>query len=414
MLDNKEKLHATNHYMYYPKDEKNIPSYLAYGFRPTFLLLAPYLVISMILWGLVWSGVIYLPFMNDILTWHIYEMLFGILTAGTMAFLTTGLPELYPGMIPFVGKKLIYILALWILGRVSFWLIDITGIYIAAFFNLSMYIWILWFAKDVILDPLQRHASIAYVLILLFFLECWYFLCTLGYLQTNPLAILKLSIGAIVALILLVLRRVNMEAVNELLEDKKIDDVYISHPYLTNLALFCIAIYTIGEFFYPLNPALGWLGIATGAAILGIISDYFLKESFIFFQPYIIYLSLIYIFFSLGYFFIGADILFFKGMNINHFRHFITIGGISLSYILIMIIISWIHTGRKLTSNFYTHLIVFFMSVAAILRGIIPFYMENMMSFYFISTIFWSLSFLLYIKQFFYFLLSPRADGIDG
>ena len=90
-MNTKEKeqvLHATNHYLYYP-DEPNVPTYLAYGFRPVFLLLAPYMILSMLLWGLVYGGVLNIPFMQNVLVWHVYEMLFGILTAGVLAFLTT-------------------------------------------------------------------------------------------------------------------------------------------------------------------------------------------------------------------------------------------------------------------------------------------------------------------------------------
>lgn len=243
-------LHATNHYLYYP-DEKDIPTYLAYGFRPIFLMMAPYMIISMILWGLVWSGAISIPFMNDTLTWHIYEMLFGVLTAGVMAFLTTGLPELFPGMVPFVGKRLKYVMILWILGRVSFWTIDITGVWLTAILNIGMLVWLLWFAKDVVLDPLQRHASLGYILVSILIIEGWFFSSQLGLANTDSMSILKVALGAIIVLVLLALRRVNMEAVNELMEDKGIDDIYISRPPLTNLAVFCVIAFTAVEFLYP-------------------------------------------------------------------------------------------------------------------------------------------------------------------
>ncbi|MCV6607698.1 MAG: NnrS family protein [Campylobacterales bacterium] len=408
-----DKLRATNHYAFYPTDEKNIPPYLAYGFRPVFLLLAPYMILSMILWGLVWSGVLPI-FINDTLTWHMYEMIFGILTAGTMAFLTTGLPELFPGMVPFVGRRLWYIMALWILGRVSFWTIDFTGVFLSALLNLSMLGWLIWFAKDAVLDKLQRHASLGYALIGLFFIECWFFASQLGLVETTSMEILKVAVGAIVILILLALRRVNMEAINEMLEDKEIDDVFISRPPLTNLAIFTVILFTIVEFFFPENSVLGWLGLAVGAGILSITSDYNLKDRFILNQPYVIYLGSIFFLFATGYGLMGFSILHPDFYGINHFRHFITAGGIGLSYLLIMTIISWIHTGRKLTSNIYTHLMVFFIIFATILRGVIPFYQEYSQELYLLSSVIWALPFVIYIKVFFKFLLAPRADGVLG
>ena len=412
--ENEEQaLHATNHYLYYP-DEKNVPPYLAYGFRPVFLLLAPYLVITMILWGLVWSNVLSIPFMNDTLTWHIYEMLFGILTAGVMAFLTTGLPELFPGMVPFVGRRLKYIITLWILSRISFWTIDITGIWLTAILNISMLVWLLWFAKYVILDPLQRHASLGYTLVLILGIETWFFASKLGYASSNGIDILKVSIGAIVILILLALRRVNMEAVNELMEDKGIDDIYISRPPLTNLAIFCVTIFTVVEFLYPQNSALGWIGLASSASILALTSDYILKDKFILNQPYVIYLALIPIMLSLGYGFMGWDILNENIYGINHFRHFITSGGIGLSYLIVMMIIGFVHTGRHLTVNIYTNLMVLFIVIATLMRSLIPFFENYTQELYLYSSIIWAIPFILYIKVFYNFLLSPRADGIKG
>lgn len=413
MSNTEEKLHATNHYMYYP-DEKNIPPYLAYGFRPTFLLLAPYMILSMLLWGLVWSGILNIVFMNDTLTWHVYEMLFGILTAGILAFLTTGLPELFPGMIPFVGRRLQYIILLWIAGRVSFWFIDYLGVYTAAFFNLAMLGWIIWFAKDTVLDKLQRHSSIGYTAVALFIIEAWFFASMAGLVETNSMDILKVALGAIVILILLALRRVNMEAINELMEDKGIDDVFISRPPKTNLAIFTVIVFTVVEFFYPQNSALGWLGLATAAAILGVTSEYKLKDEFILNQPYVLYLGSIYIMLFLGYGLMGWDLLNPSIDGINHFRHFITSGALGLAYLVVMIIIGWIHTGRHLTSNVYTHAMILLMILATFMRGSIPFFEEYTSELYLYSSILWSIPFMIYIKLFFNFLLTPRADGIKG
>jgi uncharacterized protein involved in response to NO len=81
---------------------------------------------------------------------------------------------------------------------------------------------------------------------------------------------------------------------------------------------------------------------------------------------------------------------------------------------MVMVTIGWIHTGRHLTSNIYTHLMVIFIIVATLMRALIPFYEEFASQLYLWSAIIWTIPFMLYIKVFFRFLLSPRADGIKG
>ncbi|MDY0123128.1 NnrS family protein [Sulfurimonas sp.] len=406
-------LHATNHYLYYP-DEKDVPAYLAYGFRPVFLLLAPYMIISMLLWGLVWSGAINIPFMDNVLVWHVYEMLFGILTIGALAFLSTGLPELFPGLVPLIGKRLKYVVLLWVAGRISFWLIDVTGVYLTAILNLSMLGWLIWFGRRAVLDKLQRHASLGYTLLALLIIEAWFFASMAGHASTPPMDILKIALGGHVVLILLALRRVNMEAVNELMEDKGIDDVYVSRPPLTNLAVFSVILFSVAEFLYPANSALGWIGLAVGAAVLAVTNDYILKDKFILGQPYVIYLALIFILIAAGYALMGWAILAEETHNLSHFRHFITSGGIGLSYVMVMMIISWIHTGRHLTSNIYTHSMVAAVVVATLMRGSIPFLESYSGELYLYSSLIWTLPFIIYIKLFFKFLTAPRADGVKG
>ena len=181
-----------------------------------------------------------------------------------------------------------------------------------------MLAWIIWFARFAVLDKLQRHASIGYAALALFIVEVWFFASQAGFATTSGMEILKVALGLIVVLVLLALRRVNMEAVNELMEDKGIDDIFLSRPPKTNIAIFSVLAFTIVEFLYPENSALGWIGFASAAAILGITSEYKLKDEFILNQPYVIYLGTIYVLFSLGYALMAWDLLNPDIYAINH------------------------------------------------------------------------------------------------
>lgn len=408
-----EKLNATKHYLHYPKGD--FPPYLAYGFRAIFLVLIPYLVFNMLFWILFWSGIIPANFIQNPTEWHIYELFFGVGSAGIMAFLLTGLPELFPGVIPIVGKKLALLVACWLLGRICFLFIDSLNIYIVAIINLiPLCVIALYSYKPVLLDKTQKHASLGYNLLILIGLQIYFFLSKAALVHTDTLEILKLVIGAYMTLILLALRRINTEAVNEWLEARGIDDILIIRPPRYNMAIFCIVLFTCIEFFYPSNSAVGWLAFGASAAILGTLSEYKMNDSFILFEPYVLYLSAIIFTMSMGYALLGFTYFYPNFGSLNHFRHFLTTGSFSLAFFMVLVIVSYIHTGRKLQASWHVTVGVILLIVSTCMRGFIDFFPNHTMTLYSLSAVLWISAFLLYYIKFYPFLLAPRADGIKG
>jgi len=413
MIEETKKQYATSHYTHYPKGE--FPSYLAYAFRPMFLVLAPYIIISIILWSFTFTGYISLTFIEDTLSWHIYEMLFGLGSAGIVAFFLTGAPELFPGTIPIVGKKLAFIISLWVIGRVGFWFMDYLGIFLVGFLNISLLIYItVLVIKPLFTDVTKRHISLGFSLISLIIAQIAFFASAAKLIEIDMHSILLLSLGLFMVLILLALRRVNMEAINEMLESQGIDETFYARSPRYNLAIFCVSLYTLVEFLYPLNSILAYLCLASSAAILNILNDFILKDNNILFKPFIIYLMSILILMAVGYGFLGFDYLNDELFALNHFRHFLTSGVFGMVFYVVMIVISTVHTGRTLFTNFWLNLGVFLIILSTLIRSFIPYYEEYSIIAYISSSLLWAIPFIIYMKMFFPYLVNKRADGIPG
>lgn len=404
---------GTKHYDNYPQGKFH--PLLAYAFRPLFVLLPAYIAISIILWSLIWSGTLSIPFMQNIMAWHIYEMMFGVASAGIIGFILTAVPELYDGVTPVVGKTVLGITLLWAAGRIAFWMIDILGVYIVAGIHLPLLLWItLLVAKPVLGDPLRRNTSLAVMFIAIVVLQGWFFASMAGLVKTDFMSILKVSLGAFMILELLALRRIATEAINELLEQDNIDDTFIARPPAYNIAILTVSLFSLIEFFYPQNAMLAWLGFAAAAAILNTLNDYFLDDSNIVFKPFVYPLMLILIFMAAGYGMMGFDYL-SKDLNgINHFRHFLTTGVFGLSFLMVMIIVGTIHTGRILQSDMWISISILLIIAATIIRTLIPFFPAQTSIMYTASAMLWAIPFIIYLVCFYPFLSQPRADGLAG
>jgi len=408
---------ATKHYESYP--EGDVPIYLAYGFRPAFLLMAPYMILSIVLWGLYYSGYITLPFIGDTLSWHIYEMLFGVGFLGMAAFIFTGAPELYPGTVPIVGNTLKNLMLLWIAARVSFWLMDIITPYPSAILNIAMYAWLTaMVAKPIFKDPAKRHVSIAYGFVAVQVAQIWFYLSVFGLVATPSLEILKISLAVFLVLILLAVRRVNIEAVNEIIElEEKNEEIFFARPPAYNLTMFMIALFAAVEFFYPTNRVLGWIALGVASASLAILNDFIAyDEENILGKRLIRALITVPVLISIGYGLIGYNYL--TGMHYNNgdFIHVLTSGAWTLSFYLVMIVVTIVHTGRDISKerNNWVCFSIFLILAATVLRTAVAFYPEYATTLYMSSALIWSLPFIIYIAIYFKWLLSPRADGLPG
>jgi uncharacterized protein involved in response to NO len=379
---------------------------LSEPFKGLFILLPIYIALSILLWGGVWSGYIQLPIQN-ILVWHIYEMMFGAVSAGMIGFILTFIPEIYEDSTTISKTKVLGIISLWVIGRITFWMIDVLGVYFVAITNIALLVWIIVLvAKPLILDPQRRHLSLAIVFIAIVIIQAWFFASIVGWADADALSILKVALGGFMILELLALRRIATGTINEWLEYNDIDDIFIAKPPRYNIAILCVILFTLIEFLFPNNPTLAWIGLAVFASTLNILNDFFITSRIIIFKAYVFPLFLIIFCMSLGYGLMGYDYLDNGFYGMNHFRHFLTSGVLGLSLFMVMVIIGTIHTGRHLISNKWINIAVALIIIATLLRSTIPFFPtfiveENLSLIYLSSSVIWATAFIIYLIVFF-------------
>ena len=117
---------------------------------------------------------------------------------------------------------------------------------------------------------------------------------------------------------------------------------------------------------------------------------------------------------ALGYGLMGFDYLNDSFYGINHFRHFLTTGVFGLSFLMVMIIVGTIHTGRELKSDKWITLSIVLIIIATLLRTLIPLFPAYSMIMTTSSAMVWAMPFVIYLIRFYPILSKPRVDGLPG
>jgi uncharacterized protein involved in response to NO len=102
------------------------PALFSYGFRPFFLLGSIYSGLAILVWLPVFMGKLQLVSAFIPRDWHVHEMLFGFLPAVITGFLFTAIPN-WTGRLPLRGRPLMFLVTLWVTGRIFVTLSAQTG-----------------------------------------------------------------------------------------------------------------------------------------------------------------------------------------------------------------------------------------------------------------------------------------------
>lgn len=102
------------------------PALFSYGFRPFFLFAAIWASLALPIWIFAYAtgqgslgGI-------PALTWHIHEMVFGVIGAIIAGFLLTAVPN-WTGRLPVLGWRLMTMVGLWVAGRLAMLLYGTLG-----------------------------------------------------------------------------------------------------------------------------------------------------------------------------------------------------------------------------------------------------------------------------------------------
>lgn len=381
-------------------------------FRPFFLLTAVHGVLAMAIWLGFLSGLLPLPDVaGGPVVWHAHEMLFGFAMASIVGFLLTAVPE-FTGQPSITRRRLHVLVALWLAGRLAFTFSGILTAWPAALCDLALLLTLiasvagpLWRQLD------RRHVAFIYNLFALFAVHAGFYAALLG--GHDPMLWLRLSIGVLMALIIVALSRISMRLVNDVLEAQGGESApYMARPPRRNLAIFAIAAYSAGEFLLPGNAAAGWLALAAAAAIANLLNDWHVGRALL--QRWALIPYLVYVCMALGYALIGLGRLGGNEMS-SAGEHLLVVGSLGLAVLIVMAVAGRMHSGWGLDHRRWLPLGALLLVLAALLRaGAGGLFAAISVTGLHAAATLWILCWGIYLAYALKPLCGPRPDGGTG
>ena len=385
------------------------------SFRPLFLATTLLAVLGIALWlGFLDFGLALPAVPGGPLVWHAHEMLFGFGLAAVAGFVLTAVPEFTAT--PAFGRQIGFaFVLLWLLARLGFWLSGVLGPWPAALCNVAFALALpLLLAPRLLGDPLRRQWGFFWGLSALALVVVGFQSDVLRGLY--PMRWLQAAVGVMMVLIVVAMSRISMRIVNDAILARReagheVDEDYRARPPRRNLAIFCISLFSLGEWLALPGALNGWLALAAAAALLNLLNDWHIGRALL--ERWSLMLYSVYGLMALGYAALGiAQLSGTFGPSAG--RHLLTVGAMGLSILAVLCIAGRTHSGYALDTRRWVPVATIALVLAALLRAAaglpgLPTATLNLL-----AGLGWLLAFVLACRYLAPIWLSPRPDGGTG
>ncbi|NPA71225.1 MAG: NnrS family protein [Gammaproteobacteria bacterium] len=398
-----------------PKQPANF-SLFNLGFRPFFLGAGIFSSLAILLWLMLFQGMMTLPVDNITLTeWHSHEMIFGFTLAVATGFLLTAVKN-WTGVNTPSGAPLAILFSLWIGGRIGWFLpallpnLSFEILLVTAAFDLLFNLYFaIAFAQPILKTKQWKQTGLLAKVMLMGLFNAIFYLGVFGIIDDGIWLGTYGGFFIILALVLNMGRRV----IPFFIEKGVAETVTLANPkWIDHGSLGLFLLLTLSELFAQ-SPKL----TAVIALLLFFVGNMRLINWYtpgIWAKPMLwsLYLGMVFIQMGFAFYAIEAFIPGFKSLAI----HALTMGGIGLITLGMMTRVSLGHTARNVNEPPKSHATILRLIVlATLIRTLFPALLpEHYALWIMLSQFLWISAFALFTVRFAPMLIQKRIDGHFG
>jgi uncharacterized protein involved in response to NO len=381
---------------------------LSYGFRPFFLGAALWACIAMVLWIGLLSGSWSFATRYGVIAWHAHEFLFGYIAAVMTGFLLTAIPN-WTGRFPLQGRPLLALLALWLAGRAAMLATDQIGTPAAAIIDCAYLVTLTAvITREIVAGGNWRNLRVGVLVALTAVANIVFQAEVLIY--AGPNYGLRLSVAAIVALIMVVGGRITPSFTNNWLtrQGSEKRPAPLGRFDIGSIALAALAL-------IAWIAAPDWYGTAALLLLMAIAQAARLSRwagARTWREPILFVLHVGYAFVPLGAFMLSLSILWPAIVPTSGALHAWTTGAMGTMTLAIMTRATLGHTGREMASTLATIVIYGAMLVAALSRITAPLLPAIYYQVLPVAGVAWLLAFGIFLLVYGPMLLGAKQTGL--